>query len=132
MLHVKYKLKKSTLHGMGLFADEVIKPGTLIYTASPMLDVNITAAQFDRLHESERAEIRYWGFWAEDTQVWHVDFDASKFINHSFEPTITQHPDYKDTYLIAMREINFGDELTQNYLEFESVDDLRNREIKIS
>lgn len=131
MLHVKYKLDKSPLHGIGLFTDEPLKTGTLIYSSSPILDVNISQSQFDSLQEAERNEVRFWGFWVEEEQVWHVDFDVSKFINHSFEPTVTQHPDHKDAYLIATRDIRQGEELTQNYLEFESLDDLRNRGIKI-
>jgi len=37
MIHIAYKLKTSDLHGIGLFADEDIKKGQLIYTASPYL-----------------------------------------------------------------------------------------------
>jgi len=66
MIHIKYKLNKSENHGIGLFADEDIKQGEIVYTASPILDVNITKAQFDSLDEKEKEEIRYWGFWIEE------------------------------------------------------------------
>jgi len=130
MIHIKYKLDKSKLHGIGLFTKEDLKKGQIVYTASPLLDVNITQEQFDSLNENEKAEIRYWGFWDEPNNVWHVDFDNSKFINHSFDPTLTQDPKHKNAYLIAMRDIKTGEELTQNYLEFESKEDLRRRDIK--
>lgn len=131
MIHVKYKLDKSDNHGIGLFAGEDIQKGQLIYTASPVLDLNITQEQFDSLNEKEKEEVRYWGFWIEEEKVWHVDFDVSKFINHSFEPTITQDPKYTDAYLVAARDIEEGEELTQNYLEFESKEDLRKRGIEL-
>lgn len=131
MLHIKYKLDKSHKHGIGLFADQDIKTGDVIYTASPLLDLNISNEVFEKLTQAEKDEVRYWGFWIESQKVWHVDFDMSKFINHSFEPTVTQNPDFKDAYLVAARDINQGEELTQDYLEFETEEDLRRRGIEL-
>lgn len=130
MIHIKYKLDKSKLHGVGLFTEENLKKGHVVYTASPLLDVNITQKQFESLDEKEKREIRYWGFWDDPNNVWHVDFDNSKFINHSFNPTLTQDPKHKDAYLVAARDVKAGEELTQNYLEFESKEDLQKRGIK--
>ena len=131
MLHIKYKLDKSKHHGIGLFADQDIRKGQIIYTASPLLDINITQAQFDSLSENEQKEIRYWGYWIEKDKIWHVDFDVSKFLNHSFEPTTIQDFTKNDACLSAIRDIKKGEELTQNYLEFESEEVLQSRGIKI-
>ncbi len=131
MIHIRYKLNISPHHGIGLFADEDLKAGQLVYTASPLLDVNITEEQFASLHEKEKEEIRWWGFKIEDKGVWHVDFDVSKFINHSYTPTLTQSPDHTDAYLVTTREVKSGEELTQNYLEFESPEDLKRRGIPV-
>jgi len=131
MMHIKYKLDKSKLHRIGFFTQEDLKKGQVVYTASPLLDVNITRKQFDSLDEKEKAEIKYWGFWDESNNVWHVDFDNSKFINHSLNPTLTQDPQHKDAYLVAIRDVKAGEELTQNYLEFESKEDLRRRGMKV-
>jgi SET domain-containing protein len=81
------------------------------------------------LHQKEKDEILWWGFFDEPSQKWHVDFDASKFINHSKEATVTQDENHDEAYLVATRDIKAGDELTQNYLEFESEDDLKRRGI---
>lgn len=129
MIHIQYKLNCSNKHGIGLFTLQDIPKGTLVYSASPLLDLEITNAQFDSLSENERKEIRYWGFWIEEKKVWHVDFDVSKFINHSGDATLTQDPAYVDAYLIATRDIKKDEELTQNYLEFESEEDLEKRGI---
>lgn len=129
MIHIKYKLDRSDKHGIGLFADEDLKKGQLVYTASPLLDVNITQEQFDSLNDREKEEFRWWGFWDEPSQKWHVDFDVSKFINHSKDGTVTQDPTHTEAYLITTRDIKKGEELTQNYLEFESKEDLRKRGI---
>lgn len=131
MMHIKYKLDKSKNHGIGLFADENISKEQLIYTASPVLDVNITQEQFDCLEKSEQDEIQYWGFWDDINNFWHVDFDVSKFINHSEDSNVTQDPTYAVAYLIATRDIKRGEELTQNYKEFETEEALGVRGIKV-
>ncbi len=129
MIHIKYKLDKSKFHGIGLFADEDIAKGQIVYTASLLLDTNITKEQFDSLDEKEKREMRWWGFWDEPNQVWHSDFDVTKFVNHSTKATLTQDSKFKDAYLIATRDIKKDEELTQNYLEFETKEDLRARGI---
>ena len=131
MIHIKYTLDKSQLHGIGLFTAEDLKKGQLVYTSSPLLDVNITQEQFDSLSPREKEEIRWWGFEVPGEGTWHVDFDVTKFINHSYDPTITQDTDHKDAYLITTRDIKAGEELTQNYLEFESREDLKHRKIPV-
>ncbi len=128
-MHVAYKLKESPLHGIGLFADQDIVKGTLIFTASPLLDVNLTPEQFDSLDAKEKEEVRWWGFFDQPTQMWHVDFDVAHFVNHSYEPTTSQDAGHTTAYLIALRDIQVGEELTQNYLEFETVEDLVKRGI---
>jgi uncharacterized protein len=130
MIHIKYKLKTSELHGIGLFADQPIKKGDLIYTASPLLDLNITQVQFENLDQKEKDEILWWGFFDQPSQMWHVDFDVSKFINHSNDATLTQDLKHDEAHLVSTRDINSDEELTQNYLEFESEDDLERRGIK--
>lgn len=129
MIHIKYKLDRSNKHGIGLFADENLKKGTLIYTASPLLDVNITNEQFNTLSDREKEEFQWWGFFDEPSQRWHVDFDVSKFINHSTEGTVTQDKNHVEAYLVTSRDVEKGEELTQNYLEFESEADLKRRGI---
>jgi hypothetical protein len=129
MIHIKYKLDRSTIHGIGIFADQDIEKGTLIFTASPVLDVNITQDQFDLLRDAEKQEVRYWGFWIEEEKVWHVDFDHIHFINHSYTPNTTQDFSQQASYLVASRDIKKGEELTQNYLEFETEEDLKRRGI---
>jgi len=129
MIHIKYKLKESGLHGIGLFSDQDIKQGELIYTASPLLDLNITQQQFDTLSQEEKDELLWWGFFDQPSQMWHVDFDVSKFINHSYQANVTQRADHDEAYLVAARDINTEEELTQNYLEFETQDDLARRGI---
>lgn len=129
MIHIKYKLDRSKHHGIGLFADQDLPKGTLVYTASLLLDVNITEEQFGTLSEQEKQEVKWWGFFDEPSQKWHVDFDVSRFVNHSYDATLTQDSGHQEAYLVTTRDVAAGEELTQNYLEFESPEDLQRRGI---
>ena len=131
MIHIRYKLDRSAAHGVGMFADEDIAAGTLVYTPSPLLDVNLTQEQFDSLDEKEQREVRYWGFFDEPSQKWHVDFDVTHFINHADSATVSQDPAFAEAHLVAARDIKAGEELTQNYREFETEDDLKRRGISV-
>lgn len=131
MLHIKYKVDKSYKHGLGLIALQNIKIGDVIYTASPLLDLNLPYKEFDKLNDREKDEVKYWGFKIESEKIWHVDFDMSKFINHSFDANTTQDFTHEEDYLVAIKDIKFGEELTQNYLEFETEDDLKRRGIYV-
>jgi len=125
MIHIKYKLDRSATHGIGIFADQDIQKGQLIYTVSPGLDVDITQVQFDSLKEEEKKKIKYWGYWFEPNKVWHVDFDHIHFINHPFTPNSAQDFSLPEAPLTATRNIKTGEELTQNYLDFLSEEDLK-------
>ena len=131
MLHKKCIVRSSDLHGAGLFADEEISKEEVVYSASPLLDVDISQEEFDSLNKEEQEQVKYWGFWDEPNNVWHVDFDISKFINHANPATLTQDEARTDAYLVATRDIKKGEELTQNYLEFESEEDLKARGIQV-
>ena len=127
MIHIRYALKESPLHGVGLYADEDVKVGQVIYTASPTLDLNITEEQFKSLSDAEKREVRWWGFWEAPSKRWHVDFDVTKFVNHEIPGSVTQDTTHSEAYLVAARDIRAGEEMTQNYLEFESEEDLKTR-----
>jgi SET domain-containing protein len=129
VIHIRYTVKESGLHGIGLFSDQDIKTGALICTASPSLDVDITQEEFDALSAGEQSEIRWWGFFDRPSRKWHVDFDVTRFMNHSYDANVTQDQNHQEAYLIAARDVRTGEELTQNYLEVETPEDLARRGI---
>lgn len=131
MIHFDYKLERSKHHGVGLFTKQDLKKGDVVYTASPLLDVNITKEQFDALSEQEQNECKWWGYFDEETSMWHVDFDVSKFLNHSYDANITRSSEHAGVCLVALRDITAGEELVQNYLEFESEAHLEQRGIAL-
>lgn len=116
MIHIEYKIKESKNHGIGLFADQNIKTRDLIYTPSPLLDVNITETEFESLSSKEKKEVMYYGYFNKKTRKWHVAFDMIRILNHDIGEgsNITQD---KDMVMTAKRDIAKGEELLQNYDE---------------
>ncbi len=127
MILISHEIKCSPIHGIGLFTKQNVKMGELIARASPQLDVDVSALIFDSLDSKEQAEILYWGFYDPLRDTYHVAFDKIKFLNHSQNGNVTENMKTYDIF--AVRDIKSGEELTQNYLEFEGAEDLLSRGI---
>jgi SET domain-containing protein len=114
MILVKTKLDKSHISGIGLFADCEIKQGSVVYLKSPKLDLKLSKEDFNNLNEIEQKTISHYGYLAKDG-FYYLDFDDIRFLNHSDNPNLI----LIGNELRAVRLINSGEELTQNYNEFE-------------
>lgn len=122
MIHVKYKLKESGLHGVGLFSDQEIKAGDLVYTPNSLLDVDLTPEEFSTLSPSEQKEVAYYGYWNVHTNKWHVAFEAIRFLNHGALGVANVTQD-EAMVMRAKQDISIGEELLQDYAEIYSPDD---------
>lgn len=131
MIHIKYKIKNSLVHGVGLFTDQEIKKGELVYTPNPLLDTDLTQQQFDGLSTSEQKEVMYYGYFHTKSQKYHVAFDAIRILNHadSGSANVTQD---EDMVMIAIRDIEAGEELLQDYSELFHADSDHFKRIKTS
>lgn len=116
MIHISYKILASKTHGIGLFADQNIKGGDLIYTPSPLLDVDLTPEQFQGLTENEQREVMYYGYFNKYSGKYHVAFDAIRVLNHANTDVanVTQN---EEMIMTAKRDIQKGEELLQDYVE---------------
>jgi hypothetical protein len=126
MIHIMYKIEPSKTHGMGLFTDQNLKAGDLIYTPSPLLDVDLTPEEFENLCASEKREIKYYGYFNKKTQKWHVAFDAIRVLNHALGNDANVIQD-EDMIMTAKRDITAGEELLQDYLDFDTQEELSTR-----
>ena len=116
MIHISYKILSSKIHGIGLFTDQDIKTGDLIYTPSPLLDVDITQEEFQGLTPNEQREVKYYGYWNKKTAKWHVAFDAIRILNHAVADNANVTQD-ENMIMTAKRDISSGEELLQDYIE---------------
>jgi len=116
MIHIAYKIQSSQTHGIGLFAVQDIKSGDLIYTPTPLLDVDITKEEFASLTPDEKREVMYYGYFNKKTNKWHVAFDAIRILNHGTADVSNVTQD-EDMVMTAKRNISNGEELLQDYIE---------------
>ncbi|MGV8150256.1 MAG: SET domain-containing protein [Candidatus Woesearchaeota archaeon] len=116
MFHVKIYLDKSKLHGMGLFSEQNIKKGALIYSHNFMIDLLLGQKQLDSLKKKERDFVMHHGYFDKKKKKWYLSHDNIRFCNHSSKPNMKS----KGKHVFAIKDIVKGEELTQDYRDFEN------------
>ncbi len=115
MLRVKHKLAQSGIHGLGLFADEDIAKGTVIWEFTPGLDFTISFEQVKLLDVRDQAFINTYAYVDKTLPGFYtVAVDAARFVNHSDTPNMG-NGDANIACSVAFRDIKAGEELTENY-----------------
>jgi SET domain-containing protein len=114
MLLVKTYLDKSAIHGIGVFAGERIAKGTKIWRFVEGFDRWYTPKQFARLPKPARDVLQNYGYRVDGEILFTVDND--RHMNHSDKPNTYLH----NGYAIASRNIRKGEEITNDYREFDT------------
>lgn len=122
MLLVKTKIGPSSIHGIGLFADEFIKKGTVIWKFNPTFDLRFDASQLDSLSEAARKQFLNYAYFNPRMQKYVLCFDDCRFINHSEHPNCLEVPSGgpEEGLDIAAWDIQKGEELTCDYASFDA------------
>lgn len=120
MLLIKTKLSASSIHGVGVHADEPVRKGAEVWRFQKGFDLEKTTEEIAALPEHARDWFKHYAFVDHHHEGCILSFDDARFINHSDEPNI--RPDYskeKHGVGIAQRDIPAGEELTINYRDIE-------------
>jgi len=118
MILFNYKIGQSEINGLGVFTNEKIEKGKVLFKASPSLNTEITKEQFDALSHEEQTEFIHYGYLDKKSNKYKLGFDtALRFLNFSKDGNVCQDKDHDDTYLTAKRDIEAGEEITFDYLE---------------
>jgi hypothetical protein len=120
MLLVKTYLDRSAIHGIGLFAGERIRKGTVIWRRSPDIDILLDPAQLDRLHPEARAQIEKYTYLDHKLGKLVLCGDDARFFNHAEEPNCHDFPDETGGTTVAARDIEQCEELTSDYASFDA------------
>ncbi len=120
MLLVKTHLDKSRIHGIGLFASERIRKGTVLWRLDPAIDVQLTPAQIEALAPPARAQIRKYTYRDRVLGTYVLCGDDARFFNHDRAPNCLDLPDAKGGTTVAARDIEEGEELTCDYAAFDA------------
>ncbi len=121
MLLVKTKIGPSEINGTGLFADQFIPKGTLVWKFQ-YPDLKIDKSELPKLSEPAREQFLKYAYLNPKTDRYVLCFDDSRFFNHSDNPNCidTEFPDDTEGINVAVRDIQAGEELTCNYKEFDA------------
>ena len=121
MLTVKTYLDKSNINGIGLFAGEFIKKGTITWKYNPIIDIYFTKEQYPTLPKNIREFIDEYGSLSKISDKYVLSIDNTRFTNHSKTPNLDSIKLGKEPELVAIanRDINIGEEMTINYKNFD-------------
>ena len=86
MLLIKTKLGLSKIHGIGLFADNFIKKGTVIWKFNPLIDIYIPSETLRNLSRNSREQISNYIYMDKFHKKNLLCGDDARFFNHSFTP----------------------------------------------
>lgn len=110
-------IRSSDIHAAGCYTTSPIKKGTLVveYTGP-----RITKEEGDRIYEN--SPVTYL-FGLDDGRTVIDGHGIAMFINHSCEPNCETEQIDDQVWIIAMRDIEAGEELTYDYLLYDGDDE---------
>lgn len=119
MLLVKAKVGKSSIHGLGLIAQEFIPKGRVIWRLQPGFDVILTLEELKNLPTHIQELVEWHGHFDQKIGKYVLSSDDDRFTNHSNAPNTR----FMDDFAVVIRDIHPGEEITDNYREYgKSVD----------
>jgi len=119
MLLVKTSLKPSSVHGLGLFAEQFIPKGTRTWEFNPYFDQVFTQHHINSLSEEARRQVYAYGYKSKTKNGYVWCSDTAKHMNHSGDPNIESTQVGVWEHDVATRDIQIGEELTCNYESFD-------------
>jgi SET domain-containing protein len=117
MFLIKTKIGPSKIHGTGVFADEFIPKGTIVWIPSPGLDIELTKEQVDKLPELAKKYVLKYSYKSFKCGNYVLCFDNTRYVNHSNNPNtadIRTNIPGEDSD-IAIEDICEGEEITLDY-----------------
>jgi uncharacterized protein len=130
MLTVKASAKPSAMHGIGLFADQKIKKGTITWKFDAKFDILFDPKEINLMPKIQKEFIMHFSYLSKKTNKYVFSIDDSRFTNHSANNNIDsiEMPGEPELCGVAKKDIAIGEELTVNYRLFD-VEDAASKEL---
>ncbi len=120
MLLVKTKLAMSEIQGLGVFADQFIPAGAVVWELHPQFDLQFPLEALNELPQFARDRIMHFAYVDKRTGMGILCADDARFMNHSDDPnTRTIVDENGHEHDLAVRDIHPGEEITCDYHEFD-------------
>lgn len=121
MLLVKTRLGLSKISGIGLYADNFIPKGTVIWRFTPYLDLKFNEEEYQLFKLNYNCErIDNYVYKSKISGCYILCSDDARFINHSSQPNTIDTQDEVEGLTIACRDIYPGEEITSDYQLFDA------------
>lgn len=121
MLVVKTKLQPSSISGIGLFADETITRGRMVWVFDPRIDIELNEKNWEGLSEEVQKFLITRSWVCKQTNKRIIALDNDRFMNHSEDPNVYMD---KNGNMFANRNIPEGTEIVCNYREIHGGDNI--------
>jgi len=115
VLLVKTKLAPSPIEGIGLFLDEDVESGTVIWEYHAGIDLVLEASVFPTLSAEAGRQVRKYSYLDPVLDKWVLCGDDARFFNHSDFPSCSESGVGLTGVTVAARRLLRGEELTTDY-----------------
>jgi SET domain-containing protein len=120
MLTIKTKIKQSELHGIGLFADQDIPKGTIVWKFDRLIDRIYVPEEIEAMPTLTKNQMKHYGY-QNDYGNYILCGDDARFFNHSTSANCFERYSPEGiSPTIACKDIKRGEELTINYCQFDN------------
>ena len=117
MMLVRTYVAPSDIEGLGIYADEFIPSGTLVWEFNPKFLATFSQDDIEDLPSHTREFVEKYAFpHLLEANKMVVELDNGRFMNHTEKPN-TDFTEFSKGY--AIRDIGKGEEITCNYHEFD-------------
>jgi SET domain-containing protein len=113
-------LKKSSIHGLGVFSGVKIRKDELVWKMEPdKVQVPFTVEEMEHINKVPRLKSMF----QRHSYMWHgktwLDIDNGTFMNHSDNPNLRMVNENGTDVYYANKDIDGDEELTCDYREFD-------------
>lgn len=125
MYTVPVEVKESDIDGKGVFARQDISKGSIVWQYTEGHDKKMTVQDFDKLEESVKKSLQQVAYLSPTSGLWVMppEDDPACYTNHDPDnfntSTVIDKKISDEPLFIANRNIKAGEEITNNYLEFD-------------
>jgi len=118
MFTIKTKLGVSEIHGIGVFVEEFVPAGKVMWEYLADFDMIYTDSEFKELPESVKEFILHYAYYNKSEGGHVLCGDHARFTNHSKNPNTKSAGLYD---VVATRDIAIGEEITEDYRTFDEL-----------
>lgn len=118
-------IKDSPIEGKGVFANESIQKNEIVWMFDPGHDKTLSKEDYENLSDLEKEKLQRIAYLSQTSGLYVLppEGDAANYTNHDSEnnnlSVVIDISLSTEPYFVANRKINTGEELTNNYNEFD-------------